>query len=324
MLALEALMASTGPEGVGYELKAVMESILRDWASEDFEGAWAAALDQSHPGLKRFMLSTLLDTQFANDPEKTFSLYLEQAAKDPAFPWNVPLKTMGLRAGEGADAYIEAFSKLPWGNFNVGTTMKFSVDFDFRKVADAVSTLGKASPDQITPVFASNFFETWAARNAEEAQAWWKQNGSVMLDNWGGILTGVEKSMGPQAAAEWAAHELQSNPEKRKEMLEGIIPSHEGSSHRINLIADSMPDVASRDAFLSDFFATTRHSDPLDRFSFVISGMSSPETRLDALRNFRETAGYIIDTNVPDTQLQEWGISRDQLNETLRPKKKAQ
>jgi hypothetical protein len=300
----------------------VMESILRDWASADFDGAWASAVQVDHPGLRQFMLSTLLDTQIQKDPDKALALYLDQVSVDPNFSSRVPLSILGLRAGQGSDAFIDVLSRLPTGRNSIGTEMKFSADFDFRKVADAMATLKKGAPDRKPPAFATNFFEKWASRNPEEAQSWWKQNGSVEYNSWGGLLLGVEKTQGSQAAATWAANELESNPEKRSAMLEGLGSSTEGFAGRIDMIADAMPDGAARDRFLSDVFAAAHYSDPLERLAFVISGMSSAEARLDAMRNFTEKAGYFIETNVPDTQLKEWGISREQLNETLRPKPK--
>ena len=319
--ALESLMRSAGPEGINYELRTVMDNILRDWAKEDFDGAWAGALGVDNPGLRRFMLSTLLENRINEDPDKALSLYLDQVAVDPAFSSNVPLRIVGLRAGQGADAFIDTLSKLPWSDNTMGTEMKFATGFDFRKVADAVAALANGHPGKNPQAFPTNFFEKWSSLDPEEAQTWWRQNGTLSYNSWGGLLSGVEKKLGATESAAWAARELEANPEKRETMLQGMDASREGFSTRLNLIADAMPDTAARDRLLSDAFASLRYSDPLERFGFAITGMSSPEARLEALRNFRAKAGYIIDTNVPDTQLQQWGITRQQMTEALRGEK---
>ena len=146
----------------------------------------------------------------------------------------------------------------------------------------------------------------------------------------GGLLTGwvvrgdgvAATTAAPDAKAERQRREPSRKPVAHESKWHGLDERLLTQSHEERGVFSknlTSGDGAARDRFLSDVFAATRFSDPLERLSFLISGMSSPEARLDAMRNFTEKAGYHIETNVPDTRLQEWGISRQQLNESLRP-----
>ncbi len=70
--------------------------------------------------------------------------------------------------------------------------------------------------------------------------------------------------------------------------------------------------------FLTDAITMNNESNPADAIGFALNAMSSPEARLEALRRLAESKRLNI-AKTPDAQLQTWGLSRQQVEQAVRP-----
>jgi hypothetical protein len=84
--------------------------------------------------------------------------------------------------------------------------------------------------------------------------------------------------------------------------------------HRDELIAHGI----AADRFLADMVTTSRYSEPMNTFGYALTQMSSPEARLETLQRLRK-ADRLDAVKIPDAQLQQWGLTRQQVGQLQPP-----
>jgi len=309
---IEAILSRSGPDGLDENSKSFIHAILNLWANDDFETAWAWSQQLAGGANRKFMAEKLLAAFVEKEPKRAMELYQTMVADFPDFGYEVPMALLKKAAGTGATDYLDILNKIPPGS-PVGTDMKFSETFDFQLVADRLSQTGK---DQMPRVLPTNFISSWAQRAPDAAYAWFAKNDSVAFNDFGSLLEGIEKQGAPGSAQQWAVAKLEESGAPRKKMIDGLRDNYGPSSAKINAIALAMPDTVSRDRFYKDVFVEAFGVyDPIQQLGFTISGMSSPEVRLQALQDYRTLGRRISISEFTDSQLQAWGITREQLGQ---------
>jgi hypothetical protein len=93
----------------------------------------------------------------------------------------------------------------------------------------------------------------------------------------------------------------------------------------IDSIAQAMPDAASRDRFLGDVMTASRPHDPAVDFNLALTQISSPAARLETLRqlvinsHLTGNNSHMRAANIPAAQLQQWGLTRQQVEQAQAP-----
>ena len=318
--ALDALMSQVGPGSSSDEVTSTMSRILDRWAEEDFEEALAYCRKCSNDGMRKYMLGQLINFLAEKDLDRAIQLFAEQKAEDPSFNCNLIFTLASEKMGENANRLLDLLAKLPMTSGSTGTDVDFSHDYDFKAAADGIMAMIRAGPEKTPTVLPTNLFESWAARDPDAAQAWWVKNGSFAFNNWSNLLNGVEKHSTPEAASAWVVTKLEEPGAPREKMIRELS-AYSGSdvAGKINTIARAMPDIATQDRFLTDVILT--NWDPLSsRFQFAISGLSSPQTRLDAFQKVAARHQGPLLEKIDDAQFQAWGLTRQQVELICKPK----
>jgi hypothetical protein len=156
---IEAVLAQAGPDGIPPETMSVVGEILEDWASEDFDGAWAWASCRSieSDANRKFVASKLLDGLLVVDLDRAFALHLEMAAEDSDFRSEVPIAILQKCASKDAASFVDLLGHLPFGSSTTYTGMKFATDFDFQQAAEGITALQKSHEGKSPPAFPTNF-----------------------------------------------------------------------------------------------------------------------------------------------------------------------
>jgi hypothetical protein len=317
--ALDALMSQVGPGFTSSQVIAMMSEILKSWAHDDVEGVLSYIGKCSNEGMRKFMMGQLLEILAENDPDRAIKLYAEQSAEDPSFQSNVVFRLAQTRMGENAGQLLDLLSKLPMNSSSAGTGVNFSKDYDFQSAADGIAAMIKANPNKTPTVLPMNLMESWAARDPDAAHAWWAKNGSFEYNDWSKVLNGVEKHSTPEAAAEWVIAKFEEPGAPRGKMIRDLSnSSNDGVAARINAIARAMPDIAAQDRFLGDV-VLVNWDGIQNRYGFAISGLSSPQARLDVFRKIAAQKCVPDLRAINDSQFTAWGINRQQVEQLLKP-----
>ncbi len=313
--ALEALAAQAGPGGLEQDLQYMMRNILHQWAKEDFDGAWKWSEHCEPPGFQTFAKQALLEDLVRREPEQALELHARQVERDPNFTSEVSGKFLEKMAMKDADGFVDVLSKFSFKAGGMGPRVKFAEGFDFRKAADGVAAMSDPATERKPYEFPSNFVEEWCKRDLEGAHQWLMSNPKLPFGGWSDVFEAVEISRGVEEAGAWAAAEIGKSGDSRARIiggLDGLSRSRmEGS---LRAIANALPDVAARDRFFLDVVAENPYSMEGAAGS-AIAGMSSPEARLEAFRKMKEKHAYINAAGMTAAQLQQWGITRQQVRE---------
>jgi hypothetical protein len=317
--ALEAMLAQAGPYGIPGETAAMISEILKAWADEDFDGAWAWCRRIESDANRNFIASELLPQLVDKDPYRALALHLEMVAGGPGFSSSVLFELLPQVATKDAASFLDFLGKLPFDYNDQSIPVEFAADFNFQHAADGIVALSKnkKAPIQILP---SNLLSTWAKRDADAAYAWFSKNGNLPHENFGNLLEGIEKQGPPGASYSWAADKLNEPGCRREPMIRALadIRSDHNTSV-INGIAQAMPDTADRDRFLGDVMMMNYLANPVDHYGYALNQMSSPTARLEIFQRLGKVDRLVNAENIPDAQLQQWGITRQQVEELLQP-----
>jgi hypothetical protein len=317
--ALEAMLGQIGPDGFPWQAKAMIEYILKSWAGEDFDGAWAWCQQIESDATRKFVAGKLLEQLVDKDPDRALALHLEMAAVGSEFSSSFTINILKKAAAKDAGSFLDLLGKLPFGNSCSGDTMVFAENFNFQQAADGLTALTKNQSGKRPPVFPYNFLGSWAARDADAAYAWLSKHPNVVpYGDFGSLLLGIEMKGTPGASAAWAADKINEPGAPREELIREFtcIDAFRQAAD-IGAIAQAMPDTASRDRFLGDAITLSFVDDPVGHFGYVFTLMSSPAARLDALRRLAEK-DKLDAAKIPDTQLQTWGLTRQQVEQVAR------
>lgn len=313
--AIETLLAQAGPYGLPGETATMISEILKTWAGEDFDGAWAWCRRIESGANRNFIASELLPQLVDKDPNRALALHLEMAARSPDFSSTVLFDLLPQVTAKDANSFLNFLGKLPFDYNDQSIPVEFAADFNFQQAADGIVALRKnqEAPIQILP---NNFLSTWAARDADAAYAWFSKNGNLPHENFGNLLEGIEKQDTPSASYSWAADKLNETGCRRETMIHALadISSHHNTS-AIKGIAQAMPDSANRDRFLGDVLMMNHLANPLAHFGFALTQQSSPEARLKTLQRLGKADRLVDAENIPDSQLQLWGLTRQQVEQ---------
>lgn len=313
--AIEAMLSQAGPYGLPPEIMAMTSEILKTWASEDFDGAWAWCQRIESDANRNFIAAELLDQLVGKDPDRALALHLEMAAGDSGFDSRILFELLRQVTTKDAASFLNFLGKLPFDYNDQSMPVEFAADFNFQQAADGIVALRKnqKAPIQILP---NNLLSSWATRDADAAYAWFSKNGNLPRENFGNLLEGNEKQGTSGASYSWAADKLNEPGCRREEMIHALadINSDENTNF-IKGIAQAMPDTANRDRFLGDVLMMNHLANPADWFGYALTQMSSPSARLEILQRLGKADRLVNAENIPDALLQQWGITRQQVEQ---------
>jgi len=136
------------------------------------------------------------------------------------------------------------------------------------------------------------------------------------------MLNALARQDGEDVTMKWAAAKLQEEGAPRMAMIEelgGWMGSGLGNTDKIRAIAAELADEATRQAFLSDAIASAGMWINGELHQAVpLVELSSVELRLETLRKAAEDGPYIHADQIDDKTLEEWEITRAQLEEAVK------
>ncbi|MES2921181.1 MAG: hypothetical protein V4819_06535 [Verrucomicrobiota bacterium] len=313
--AVDALLAQAGPYGLPGEVTNMISEILKTWAGEDFDGAWDWCRRIESDANRNFIASELLDQLVDKDPDRALALHLEMVAEGTGFDSRILFELLRQVTTKDAASFLNFLGKLPSDYNDQEMPVEFAADFNFQQAADGIVALRKnqKAPIQILP---NNLLSSWATRDADAAYAWFSKNGNLPRENFGNLLEGIEKQGNPGASYSWAADKINEPGCRWETMIHALadIRSDENTSV-INGIAQAMPDTANRDRFLGDVVMMNHLANPVAHYGYALTQMSSPTARLETFQRLGKANKLFDAENIPDTQLQQWGITRQQVEQ---------
>ena len=319
LLALEGLMADGGPKGLSSKTINLMNQILRDWAKADFEDAWGECAKCQIPGLRKFMQSELIDLLAPEDPKRALACLLKLTAEDPEVGTAAIVTLARGEMGKTPEQLLALVTALPDPRTYYSAGLTYPENFDFEKLAEGLAVIYKKSPHQLVGFSPDNVLSAWADRDPEAAHSWWAKNGKFDYNSWGEILNSVEKRSTPEDAAAWLIAKFEEPGAPRDQMIRELSgdSSQGGMPGTINGIARAMPDIAAQDRFLSDVARVNWNA--LDRdYGFALSGLSSPQARLEVFRKLAANQHVPNLKAIGDAQFQTWGISRAEVEQIFK------
>jgi hypothetical protein len=111
-LAIEALLTQAGPGGLRSDLQEIIEKILAEWSTENFDDAWDWAQSCKPEAMRVFAIKNLLNGLAKRDPEKALTLHYQKTAVSPRYESKVPETLMTESAGKGADEVIKLLGQF--------------------------------------------------------------------------------------------------------------------------------------------------------------------------------------------------------------------
>jgi hypothetical protein len=316
--------ANSGPEGMGWEKKSLVNRALRKWWKADRQAvlSWVSGLP---PGpTKRFLTSELLESLvYGSDPALAMQLAKDFKARDPewdmeAFEEKVvgdAINTAWKNPDATAEQMLELYSQLPDGKKSV-TGMGINTypeNFDFRKFLDGLFTL--VEQDKQPRRIPMDALTEWAKIDPQAATAWFietteKGRGKIPFQNWSNISKAVADAHGTQAYYEWASKVLSGASDN---FLKRGFPNPTGSE--ILGIAGATQNPAARDRILAHGL---RGADIQSSLRYL-GMMSSPEARLRAIS---ENSYHFQKANeqfqLDDAVFRDLGLTREQVNEVIK------
>ncbi len=298
-------------KGMPYHVEELMGKIVEAWAKEDFEEAWEAISRLSNKSVARRLKGDALGVLAQSDPERVCELHQAEASTDKWFFSRAPEILLYGKLGGDAGEYVRWMEKLGHPAVGGADFGKFAADFDFQTAADhaAAQTAADGLPNKSLPV---NFLHEWAKKDPAAAFDWWASN-RLVYSSLSGIAEAVERQS-PGSAGAWLAERLPEPGPLRERFLQELGAAYPGNKlFNLEAIAGAMPDSRASDAFLTDYLVANAASLPLREPA--IGSMSSAEVRLEALRAMASVNPSIKTDWIPDTRLQEWGVTREQLQQ---------
>ncbi|RYD19263.1 MAG: hypothetical protein EOP88_19635 [Verrucomicrobiaceae bacterium] len=320
MAALEALAARPGLKGIGTVAIHLMEKITREWAAEDLDGAWAAAQKCQNEELREVMMGAILEQLAKTDPERALEMESTQVFSNNGIKSNLITMLQESKLRSGAADYIESIKRFPAVRTSSGSDEEFAGDFDFKLAADAVTALQKANDGNGPSSFPVNFMSEWAKKDPHAAFGWWAANPSLPFGDVNKVLEGFENHS-PGSSTAWLVEKFQDPAMPREKLIaEWVDIDIDDLMPKVNTIAAALPDAQVADAFLHDVFVA-KSEGVVEASAFALTGMSSPEARLAALRamaaKYKSVDENVEMGEVTDEQLQAWGITREQAEKAI-------
>jgi hypothetical protein len=308
--ALEALLSQGGPSGFDVEMSRMIDHLLVVWAEENFEEAWAWSLQIKRQGIQNFVTGRLLDVMVEKDLEHATILYLELSKTNPDLESKVPETVLANAALKNAETFLDFAGKLRLSK-NPAQPCEFVKDFNFQQVVDGLAKLPRTEGDLLPVSFPENFYEAWAELDRDAAFASFTGGMLSGLGKFDIFLEGLEKHSNPEEVWSWVAEKIQESEVSSKAIRSGL---GDLQSISLNGIIQALPDAASRDGFLLQVATEGGIVHGEDQMpSVAISAMSSPTIRLEAFTQMRKENRKPDISKVTDTDLQAWGVTRQQV-----------
>jgi hypothetical protein len=307
--AIEALLAQGGPQGFDSKMEDMIVRLLSAWEEENFEEVWIWGQQINGQGTQSFVAGKLLNLLVITDLDRAANLYFELSKTNHHIHCDVPEKILARAALKNTEEFLKLAEKIPMSDFFHQESFKFAQDFNFQQVADTIAKLRKNKDDHALPMgFPDNFSEVWIQRDHDKAFT-----GGVLTKfiEFPQFLEKLEEHDTPKAAWNWVADKIQESEVASKAICSDLHSLHVVS---FNGIVQALPDAASRDRFLIQVvqehgIANEKGEMP----SIAISAMSSPEVRLEAFSQMRKHEDQPDITKVTDLDLQNWGVTRQQI-----------
>jgi hypothetical protein len=307
--AIEALLAQGGPQGFDNNMEDMIVHLLNLWGEENFEEVWIWGQQIKGQGTQNFVSGKLLNLLVSIDLDRAANLYFELSKTNHHIDCDVPQKILARAALINTEEFLKLAKKVPMSDFFYQANFVFAQDFNFRQVADTIARLRKNKDDQTLPMgFPENFSEVWIQRDHDKAFT-----GAVLTKfiEFPEFLKELEEHDTTKAAWIWVADKIQESEVASKAICSDLHSLHVVS---FNGIVQALPDAASRDRFLIQVvqehgIANEKGEMP----SIAISAMSSPEVRLEAFSQMRKHEDQPDITKVTDLDLQNWGVTRQQI-----------
>jgi hypothetical protein len=311
---IETLLKEGNPSGLKSEGHSAVSSTLQVWVKEDFESAWTWSQQIANDASRRFIMGEILEQLVDKDPTRAFALHLEMSAADPKFKSDAPLFALRATTPKSASDFINLLNKIP-PNVHGGSTCHcdFARNFDFQQAAVGISALLKKQ-DQVPSAFPMNFMQVWGERDPDAAFAWLASEKPHNFLRFGGLLEGIEKQGVPGAASAWAAGKIEESESFRKVVIEGMCQAQAAA---INGIVKALPDTNSSDRFLTGLFILNIERDS-QGFMQILSGMSSPQARLEAFSQVKKQ-GRSLNNTITRDQYQALGVTQQQFESIFPP-----
>lgn len=321
-IALEELLAQSGPDGLSDDLADMVINILIKWGTEDFDEAWKWASSSKPEPTKIFSVQILLVGLAERDPNKALALYYEMEKISPKYETDLPEIILNASARKGTDEFIEILNQFNFSESERtfigaerGISVEFSPDFDFKRAADAAVILIQKNGGQIPERFPENFIYEWGKRDHNAADKWMMKNDILPFNDWSSLNNVAQEALGAKEAGVWMARKLESSDKHRQSLLEMLLSF--SSESNIEAIAAAMPNTMTRDKFLEDLVSSNGGHYSVNCTGKAMSLLSTPTARLAALRKIQSENDWVPN----DEELKSMGITRAQFDELNESKK---
>jgi hypothetical protein len=313
---IKTLLVEGDPSGLSHEGSAMIDSILHTWVADDFEGAWDWSKQITDDTFRRFIAGEILDQVIWKDPARAMALHLEMKATDSKFQSSVPGIALQAAGRKSASEFLDVLSKIPLHGGG-STRPDFARDFDFQQAAAGISALLRIQ-NKLPDEYPRGFVGAWAERDPDAAFAWGVSESESLQFRFNEFLEGIEKQGIPGAASAWVVGKIEESESSRAFFRFHMAHAPVAS---LNGVVKAWANSNSSDRFLTELLLARYEDAGSHFFSTALTGMSSPQVRLEAIAQMKK-AGLDFTSQAEqatDIQYQAWGLTKQQLQATVIP-----
>lgn len=302
------ILSQAGAGGIGKKNAEILRELVKNWVGKSPEEAFGWAMAIESESTRRPLVDWVLREISCKDPKLAWEKYQTVRTVDPSMFVPIPPALMNHSLEQGADAFLKLVLISSTTEKPICSGMEFPANFDFQKAADGVIAWKQQQQGKNPSDFPMNFMETWAARDPRQAAQFLADHGTgaLPLAGWRQVIRASAKSIGEENTFKWFHDILINDPESQA--LGGLVEAVWLGEERF---ARVFPDENTRDQVI---LRNLHAAGWLFRESLhgpLISSLSTPEARLQALRSLNFTSDNA--RKLGEHQLKKWGMSREQL-----------
>ncbi len=313
------LLSQAGPSGLNWKVRSEIDRMLVNWATEDFDSAFAWASSYPNKNAAKDFLEVILRERAKTDFEGTMTC-MNKIRDESGIKLNLGQFLFDAAAKRSA---LEAFNVLAAfpsdGNGLSASEVEFPPGFDFKTFAELTSTHMKNNKNDGYIAFSyypSNSLKEWAKVDSSAALEFYLSSDQHPFNNLGQITSAFINLTKPESAYPWLSEQYAalegSQRSKFGRSLNSVFPHEMGVAPLVGLV-ESLPTPALKNEMVTDMlkgFGGTYSNGNKMMYIDLLSLLPTPAERLEVIR--QSHMRYSM-SEASDEKLSEFGITREQI-----------
>lgn len=319
---IDELVRKAGFTGLDYRARSSVDDLIAEWYHRDPDMALAWVLAQENTVDRENLLRGLIGKVMKIDFKQGLALLLQTGKKEDG-RWNVSMEFFEGLGRLNEEEMLRALgamtcAKDAW----LGGEVKFSGDFDFRRVLDGLTEIRKGlrGGEEVAAV-PSNLLEDWAKRDPTAAWEWLQQHERLPYARPESFFKGYRSVTSTGDCAAFLAEVVGNNDspslEERFRSAWSVL-SQEPNTEMLSAFLQKSPS-GRLESLTGLFYASMNGSGgSYDRFKETLLRQMTAEERVHAIEHFRKYSSF-GDVELFPPLLRQLGHSDEEIQRMLSP-----